>query len=227
MAILAGGLGTRLGELCQNSPKALLKVAGEPFIHQQLRLLKKNGFQKVIILAGYLGEMITQSVGNGESFGLEVFYSFDWPELLGTGGALKKALPLLGESFMVIYGDSYLTLDYQAVGRAFLASGKLALMTVYHNEGNFDKSNVIYEEGKIKIYDKKPNPLMKHIDYGLGCLKAEALSGTGEKFDLAQVYTDLSLKGELSGYLVKERFYEIGSPSGLEELDALLSQKDI
>jgi NDP-sugar pyrophosphorylase family protein len=226
MAILAGGLGTRLGELCKDTPKALLEVAGAPFIHHQLRLLKNNGFERVVVLAGYLGEMISQSVGDGSAFGLSVSYSFDWPELLGTGGALKKALPFLGERFMVIYGDSYLTLDYQAAAEAFERSGAPALMTVYHNEDNYDKSNVLFEGETIKIYDKNNrSPLMRHIDYGLGCLKAEALETDKRKFDLAEIYRSLSLAGKLAGYLVEERFYEIGSKSGLSELDAALRLK--
>ncbi|MDR2443596.1 MAG: NTP transferase domain-containing protein, partial [Deltaproteobacteria bacterium] len=154
IAILAGGLGTRLGDICRDKPKALVQVAGSPFIHHQLRLLKKNGFQNVVILAGYLGQMIEESVGDGSNFGLNVAYCFDWPELLGTGGALVKALPLLSDRFMVIYGDSYLDLDYHLVEKSFLNSGCPALMTVYLNNDNYDLSNVVFENNLIVLYDK-------------------------------------------------------------------------
>jgi NDP-sugar pyrophosphorylase family protein len=223
MAILAGGLGTRLGPLCRDRPKALVEVAGRPFIHRQLGLLAKNGVREAVVLAGYLGEMIAQSVGDGSAFGLKVAYSFDWPDLLGTGGAIAKALPLLGGQFMVIYGDSYLSLDYQAVGRAFLSSGMPALMTVFRNDDSYDRSNVIYADGAIRLYDKKErDPMMRHIDYGLGCLSASVFDGLSGNFDLADLYSGLSREGRLAGLLVPERFHEIGSPSGLAELEALL-----
>jgi NDP-sugar pyrophosphorylase family protein len=224
MAILAGGLGTRLGDLCKGKPKALVEVAGSPFIHHQLRLLKKNGFSEVVILAGYLGELIIGSVGDGSAFGLKVSYSFDWPELLGTGGALVKALPSLTDSFMVIYGDSYLDLDYGAVRQAFLESKKPALMTIYQNENNFDKSNVLFANNIIELYDKNnPNPNMKHIDYGLGSFSSSVFTGLGGNFDLADIYSKLSKQGQLAGFLTKDRFYEIGSLSGLAELESYLN----
>jgi NDP-sugar pyrophosphorylase family protein len=226
MAILAGGLGTRLGELCRGTPKALIEVAGAPFIHHQLRLLKRHGFSEAVILAGYLGESIADSVGDGSGFGLKVTYSFDWPTLLGTGGALAKALPLLSDNFMVIYGDSYLEIDYQAVCQTFLKSQKPALMTIYDNNDNYDKSNVLFVGDKIELYDKKePNPNMRHIDYGLGVFSSSVFSGLSGNFDLADVYSQLSREGRLAGFLARDRFYEIGSLSGLAELESFLSQK--
>ena len=223
VAILAGGLGTRLGDICRDKPKALVEAADAPFIHHQLRLLKRNNVQKVVILTGYLGWMIEESLGDGASFGLEVKYSQDWPELLGTGGALAKALSLLGEKFLVIYGDSYLELDYQAVARSFLDSGRPALMTVWRNDGKFDKSNVIFENGEIKLYDKMASsPRMRHIDYGLGALSSQTLAGRSGTFDLAEVYADLSKQGLLAGYEVQERFYEIGSLDGLSTFETYM-----
>jgi NDP-sugar pyrophosphorylase family protein len=225
VAIIAGGLATRLGGLARQTPKALLPVAGEPFIHHQLRLLARYGVVEVTLCSGYLGEMIQAAVGDGREFGLRVRHIFDGPELRGTGGALKNALPLLGEAFMTIYGDSYLEIDYLDVARAFAASEQPALMTVYCNEGRFDTSNVVFEKGRIVHYDKKnQTPDMRHIDYGLGCLKASVLADwPGEKFDLAEVYKCLCREGRLAGYESPMRFYEIGSRAGLEELDARLS----
>jgi NDP-sugar pyrophosphorylase family protein len=228
IAILAGGLGTRLEGLCDDTPKALIKVAGEPFICHQLRLLKKNGFSEVVILAGYLGELISNSLGDGSAFGLKISYSFDWPDLLGTGGALVKALPLLSDNFMVIYGDSYLDLNYLAVRQAFFESKKLALMTIYLNNNYYDKSNVLFTNNNIQLYDKKaPTPNMRHIDYGLGVFSSSVFNGLGGNFDLADLYSQLSRAGQLAGYLAQKRFYEIGSRSGLAELELFLTQSRV
>lgn len=225
VAVLAGGLATRMRPLTETIPKALLEVAGEAFIFHQLRLLRRQGVRDVVLCVGYLGEQIEAAVGDGSGIGLHVTYSSDWPDLLGTGGALKKALPLLGEQFMVLYGDSYLDISYADVADAFIRSGQPALMTVYRNENQYDTSNVLYCNGRIEIYDKKCRlALMRHIDYGLGCLSALLFKGRGEAFDLAEIYTELAAQGHLAGYEVPNRFYEIGSPTGLKELNALLDK---
>jgi NDP-sugar pyrophosphorylase family protein len=225
VAILAGGLATRLGPVTEKMPKALLKVADQPFLAHQLRLLQAAGIRRVVLCVGYRGEMIEQEFRHGEPLGLELSYSFDGPELLGTGGAIKKALPLLGKKFLILYGDSYLPIDYAAPARAFLASGKIGLMTVFRNEDRWDPSNVLFAEGAIKSYNKQqPTPEMRYIDYGLGVFDAAAFTGwpANKAFDLADVYRELVAKNELAGHEVKQRFYEIGSPEGLAELDAML-----
>jgi NDP-sugar pyrophosphorylase family protein len=230
VAILAGGLATRLRPITEKIPKALISVAGQPFLAHQLRLLQHAGIRKVVLCVGYRGEMVEQEFGSGGNLGVELSYSFDGPELLGTGGALKKALPLLGQHFFVLYGDSYLPTDYPAPARAFLASGKLGLMTVFRNEGRWDTSNVWFKDGAIKSYSKKEQRTeMRHIDYGLGILGSAALSGwpEGKAFDLADVYRDLISRNELAGYEVEQRFYEIGSPEGLAELDAMLRSQQV
>ena len=228
VAILAGGLATRLKPATEKIPKALVPIAGEPFLAHQLRLLHSAGLRQVVVCAGHLGEMIEAEFGNGARFGLHIAYSFDGPRLLGTGGALKQALPLLGERFFVLYGDSYLPIDYGSVARAFLNANKPALMTVFKNEGRWDTSNVWFEEGEIRLYDKTwPARRMRHIDYGLGILSSEALKGwkIGETFDLAGLYKQLVATKQVAGFEVHQRFYEIGSPEGLKELDNLLSGK--
>jgi prepilin-type processing-associated H-X9-DG protein len=171
--------------------------------------------------------MIVDRYGDGSKWGVRIDYSFDGPKLLGTGGALIRALPLLGDACYVLYGDSYLPVDYLEVGRAFLSSSKLGLMTVYENHGRYDASNVWFADGRIKIYDKKTKtPQMHHIDYGLGLLRARACDGwpRNDVVELAAIYGRLIAEGELAGFEVKQRFYEIGSPEGLKELDALLSR---
>ena len=225
VAILAGGLATRLRPITETIPKTLVAVAGAPFLAHQLRLLHAHGFRRATLCVGHLGEMIRDQFGDGSAHGFQLQYSFDGPRLLGTGGALKRALPLLGERFVVLYGDSYLPMDYAAAVAAFEASGLPGLMTVFHNQGRWDTSNVVFADGTIRTYDKKERvPAMQHIDYGLGILRADTLAAYPDDgvLDLADVYRDLSRAGRLAGYEVRHRFYEIGSHQGLAELDALL-----
>jgi D-sedoheptulose 7-phosphate isomerase len=225
VAILAGGLATRMHPLTRRIPKSLIEVAGKPFIEHQLDLLKRERVMRVVLCLGHLGEMIRELVGDGRNFGLEIAYSFDGDRLLGTGGALRRALPLLGPCFFVLYGDSYLDFSFAPVQTAFQRAGLPALMTVFRNNGRWDTSNVLFDNGRIMRYDKRaPTPDMRHIDYGLGILTPKALAGSADTdpFSLADIYAALAAAGRLAGYEVTRRFYEIGTPSGLAELDAHL-----
>jgi NDP-sugar pyrophosphorylase family protein len=225
VAILAGGMGTRLLPITTNIPKSLVEVAGEPFIAHQLRLLRRENVKRVVLCVGYLGEAIQAFVGTGEKFALEVAYSFDGEQLLGTGGALCRALPLLGDRFMVLYGDSYLDIAFAPVLDAFRRSGAPALMTVFRNSDRWDSSNVEFDGSKVVRYDKKiRTPNMHYIDYGLSVAKSEAFARQtfGDRFDLADLYGDLAKMGCLAGYEITERFYEVGSSAGLAEMDAFL-----
>jgi NDP-sugar pyrophosphorylase family protein len=228
VAILAGGLATRLKPITEKIPKLLVDVAGEPFFSHQVRLLRKAGLTRLVLCVGYLGEQIVKQYGDGSAWGIEITYSFDGPKLLGTGGALIQALPLLGDAFYVLYGDSYLPVDYLDVGRHFLSSGKKGLMTVYENHELYDASNVWFEGGEIVAYDKKnKRPEMHHIDYGLGVFSKDAFNGfpRDSVVDLAEVQKALVDTKQLAGYEMKSRFYEIGSHAGLNELDQLLRDK--
>jgi NDP-sugar pyrophosphorylase family protein len=225
VAILAGGLATRLKPITEKVPKLLVEVAGEPFFSHQIRLVRKSGLARIVVCVGYLGERIVERYGDGAQWGVRIDYVFDGPKLLGTGGALIHALPRLGDAFYVLYGDSYLPIDYQPVGQSFIESGKLGLMTVFENRGQYDASNLWFENGSIRAYDKKTRlPGMRHIDYGLGVFRKAAFDGfPGDKvLDLADVQKALLSRGQLAGFEVAERFYEIGSHAGLEELDRLL-----
>ena len=227
LALLAGGLATRLRPLTQTVPKSLVKVAGEPFIAHQLRLLAGQGIGDIVLCTGHLGEQIAEYVGDGDGFGCKVRYSFDGDRQLGTGGALQKAMPLLGDRFFVMYGDSYLPTRFAPVLRAFERTGLPALMTVFRNAGRWDTSNVEFADGIIRRYDKADRtPAMLHIDYGLGVIAADAFAvrPADEAFDLADFYRDLARRRHLGGLEVAERFYEIGSPEGLDETDAFLRQ---
>jgi NDP-sugar pyrophosphorylase family protein len=223
VCILAGGHGTRLGERVRDVPKPLLEVADEPFLMHQLRLLADHGVREALICVGYLGEMIEARIGQ-ECCGVRVAYSRDSPGLDGTLGAIRRALPLLPERFLVLYGDTYLRLDYRAAERAWRDSGLSALMAVLRNDGRWGTSNVHYREGRVLAYDKhSPSPGMSWIDYGLGGLTAGALERVARsERDLAALYGTLAQRGELCGYAVSERFYEIGTPAAVEQTDAFL-----
>ena len=224
VCVLAGGLGTRLGERVADTPKPLLEVAGEPFLMHQLRLLAGHGVSEVVLCVGYRGEQIQARIGN-ERFGMDVRYSFDAvPGLDGTLGAIRRALPILGKRFLILYGDTYLRIDYRAVASRWNASGLPAVMTVLRNEGCWDTSNVIYRDGLVLRYDKRsPTSEMHWIDYGLGGLTAPALGCVpASEGDLAVLYERLAQRGELLGFEATERFYEIGTAPALIETEAFL-----
>jgi NDP-sugar pyrophosphorylase family protein len=226
VVILAGGLATRLRPITEKVPKALVEVAGRPFLAHQLALLRSHQVSEVVLCVGYLGEMIEETFGDGSEHGIRIRYSYDGPALLGTGGAIRKALPLLPQSFFVLYGDSYLPIDYQAVAQAYAKSGRPALMTVFANQDAWDKSNVWFEQGEIRLYSKKQRlPEMRYIDYGLSVCSRALFEGERVEgaFDLAALFETLSEKHQLAGFEVHHRFYEIGSHQGLQELDRLLS----
>jgi NDP-sugar pyrophosphorylase family protein len=226
VAILAGGLATRLRPATDKVPKALLPVAGRPFIYWQLGLLAQQGITEVVLCTGHLGGQIQDAVGDGRGFGVTVRYSFDGDTLLGTGGALRRALPMLGTAFFVLYGDSYLRCSFAAVQTAYEASAALGLMTVFCNEDRWEKSNVLFREGRVVEYDKiSPRPGMRHIDYGLGILSAQALQRrpAATAFDLGDLYQELASRGELAAFTVNERFYEIGSVGGIEAAERHLA----
>lgn len=226
VAILAGGLATRLRPLTETIPKALIEIAGAPFVDHQLGLLRRNGYRDVVFCVGYLGAMLERHVGNGERFGLNVQYVEDGPTLLGTGGALRKAAPLLGEAFAVLYGDSYLPIDYARVEAGFRDCGRPALMTVFRNRDLYDRSNVVFRDGLVVLYDKdRRTPEMEYIDYGLSVIRRSVLEGYPEQFDLASAFSVLAAAGKLAGFEVTQRFFEIGSPAGMIEAENYLRSR--
>jgi len=223
ICVLAGGLGTRLGALVADTPKPLLELAGEPFLIHQLRLLAAHRARAVVLCVGHLGEQIEERIGH-EQFGIRIAYSYDAPGLDGTLGAIRRALPLLPERFLVLYGDTYLRLDYGAAADAWQACGLPGLMTVLRNEGRWDTSNAVYERGRVVAYDNAtPTAEMRWIDYGLGGLDVSSLALVdSSEPDLVTLYRRLAEEGQLCGYEVAERFFEIGTPEALAETERFL-----
>ena len=238
-ALLAGGLATRLRPITETIPKALVDIDGRPFIDHQLALLRRNGIRRVVMCLGYRGEMVRDHCGDGSRYDMDLAYSFDGETLMGTGGAIARAKHLLGarpgDALWVMYGDSYMDIDYPAVLDAFLAARgqdgadrPLGLMTVLRNGDRWDKSNVVFRDGRLLRYDKRNRtPDMDHIDYGVGLLRTAAVDRipVDRPFDLAELYTALVAEGRMVGYEVTQRFYEIGTPESLEEARAYLQSR--
>ena len=230
LALLAGGLATRMRPMTTSIAKSMLPVAGLPFIGHQLRMLAAQQVTRVVICCGHLEDQIREFVGDGSAFGCAVRYSADGAQPLGTGGALRRALPLLGDRFLVMYGDSFLPVAIAPIWHFFLDTGKRAVMTVFRNDDQWDTSNVEFCDGAIVSYSKQARtPRMQYIDYGLNCMSASALAlwPEGRRFDLAEVMATLVEQQELGGYEVGERFYEIGSPAGFAEADAWLRRNAV
>jgi NDP-sugar pyrophosphorylase family protein len=233
--ILAGGLGTRIRARRADLPKALIPVLGKPFIEYQLEWLARQGVRSVVLSVGYLGAMIATAVGDGARFGLSVAYSDEGEKLRGTGGALRLAadLDLLDESFFLLYGDSYLPIDLAPVWRTS-DEGKICTMTVLRNQGRWDRSNVLVRADGSMLYDKSvSDPAaagMEHIDYGLSVLRRDVILNhitAAVKADIADLMHSLSVRGQLRAHEVSERFYEIGSPQGLDDFERFVRDAGI
>ena len=222
--ILAGGLGTRMWPLTETCPKTLLPVLGQPFAWYQMQWLASQGVDEVVYCIGHQGDQIKSYWDTHRSPLRSVQFVDEGQSLRGTAGALRLAFDhgVLDDAFLVLYGDSFLPIQFGPVWSAFEASGLPALMTVLRNEGHWDTSNVIYADGRVLLYDKSPNHQMRYIDYGLSAFRRETIASV-QQADLAAVFHDLSLHGELAGFEVHERFYEIGSPSGLRDFEEYLS----
>jgi MurNAc alpha-1-phosphate uridylyltransferase len=228
VAILAGGLGTRLGAVTAQMPKILVDIDGRPFAEYQLEWLREQGIAHVVYCLGHLGEQVVEALGDGRRWGMRFDFVMDGPKLLGTGGALRRAMPPRANDFFILYGDSLLTCDLAAIERAYDAAGRASLMTVVRNDNRWDRSNVVFRDGEIVAYDKTGRtPGMTYIDYGLGVMASPVLLAypADAPFDLARVYQDQLEAGQLTGYDVATRFYEIGSPAGLEETRHYLASK--
>jgi NDP-sugar pyrophosphorylase family protein len=229
--ILAGGLGTRMSRLTASMPKAMIPVAGEPFVRHQLRRLAEDGVTDVVISVGHMGEMIEDEVARHRPPGMTVVCVNDGPTLLGTGGAIRLAIDrgLVGPQFLVEYGDSYLTVDHGDVWRSFDDGSWDALMSVLRNDAGLDVSNARVADGAVVEYTKGvADPAgrgMMHVDYGLSVMRTQSVVEhvpAGAHCDLATVMHTVAAQSRLQAYEVSERFYEIGSERGLAALEAHL-----
>lgn len=232
VVVLLGGLGSRLGNLTRALPKPMIEVIGKPFFSYMLELLSWYGFRRFHFCVGHLGEDIQNYFGNGSKFGVDITYSFDGEKLLGTAGALRNALDSLEENFMLIYGDSYMDIDYNELIYRYFQSqkhnGAKILMAIYKNKNLYDKSNVIFRNGQIICYDKKNQvPEMEYIDYGISILSRKLIAdlAEGKPADLADLYSKAVCEGIAAAHPVRKRFYEIGTPASLEEFRELVQRR--
>jgi NDP-sugar pyrophosphorylase family protein len=219
VAILAGGYATRIKSISDHVPKSLIEINGKPFLEWQLELLEKNGISRVVLCVSHKAKQIEEYIATRKIGDLEIHFSHDGKSQLGTGGSIVNALDLLREEFVVIYGDSYLPIDYNKIINYFKDQGLPALMTVKRNKLSHEKNNVIFKKGKIELYDKAVSiPKMKHIDFGLSIFKAKSFEKykKGDFLDLSVMQNESSILGILAGYEVFEPYYEVGSFQGIE-----------
>ena len=217
VVVLMGGLGTRLGA---DIPKSMVDVRGVPFFHYQFDIMRGAGFRKFVFCVGKGAEEIEEYFGDGSDFNVEIVYSYDGDHLLGTGGAVRKALPLLEQNFMLIYGDSFMDVNYFDIIVKYLQSECWSLMTIMKNNNKYDVSNIECNNGIILDYSKdKPSLFMEYIDYGISIFNRSIFSAwpPDTKFDLSEVFTFLVKNHELASHIVGRRFYEIGTPAALQE----------
>lgn len=226
--ILAGGLATRLRPITKSIPKSMVKVLGKPFLEYQIGLLVRNGVRDILLCVGHLGEQVENYFGDGNKFGITIKYSYEKGRLLGTGGAIRNAIGSLGDEFFVLYGDSYLDINYEEVREHFSKVSCPALLVVYRNENKWDSSNVILKNRIVEVYDKENHTSgITHIDYGLSVLSKAVIEDIpkGVPYDLADLYKDLSSRRKLAGHEVFNRFYEIGSLNGLKEFESFIEKR--
>lgn len=226
VAILCGGKGTRVAALAGDLPKALLPVSGVPFLEHQLRWLQRSGAGDVVLLTGYRGDRIREFAGDGARFGLRIAYSDDDGRARGTGGAIIRALPLLGDAFLTVYGDALLAASPAAAADALRAPYE-GVMTVFPNHDRWERSNVRLIGERVAVYDKQaPVGSMTHIDYGLNAFRSAAFAGfpADAPVDLGEVHRGMAARGTLRALPVSERWHEIGSPEGLAETERFLRQ---
>jgi len=228
IVVLCGGKATRLYPLTKKIPKSMIRFEGKPFLEQQLDLLKKNRIFDIVLCVGYKAEQIKKYFGDGKNFGVEIKYSSDKKKLLGTGGALKKAENLLEDSFLVMWGDSYLPFNFQKAIKFFKKSNKPGMMIVFKNLNKYEPSNVEVKNNLVKSYSKKrKTKKMKYIDYGISIYRKEVLKHLPKNqiCDLTKLQQALIKKRQLLAYPAEKRFYQIGSPDGLEELKNYIKRK--
>lgn len=226
--ILAGGLGTRLGSLTRTMPKPMMQVAGIPYLEHQLRLLEQQSIRDVVLLTGYLGEKIEEYFGDGGRFGLALRYSRE-PQPLGTAGALREAGPMLADSFVLIYGDSYLPVSYPAVHEQLVASGAQGLMVVYGDQSGDTsvKKNVdVDNAGYVTVYEKDSERELPYVEAGVLAFRKSLLAlippAGGVSLE-KEIFPQLIGRRRLAAHITQQRFYDIGTPERLRVFENFLA----
>lgn len=228
VVILSGGLGTRLGKLAEHLPKSLIEICGKPFIEWQLKLLVSHGVKRIIYCTGHMSDKIKERISQCNIYDLEIDFSEDGKSLLGTGGAIRNALEFLPEEFIVLYGDSYLEMDYKKFCADFNDPEISALMSVYKNSNKLDRSNILLKNGIIEKYQKFNSlPEMEYIDYGATIYRRSCFQefSKGKPFDLADLIQKLVKSRQISGFEVEKRFYEVGSLRGIEDFVTYIEER--
>jgi NDP-sugar pyrophosphorylase family protein len=226
VVILAGGMATRLGDRTKNIPKSLIEVNGKKFIDYQLSQLASFEFTNVVICTGHLGHLIEEYVQDGEKWNIKVQYSRESKELLGTGGAIKNALPLLDEKFAVLYGDSYLTENLGLISN--LQSHNPCIMTIYENVNGTDRSNVFFESPEKWSYSKSKKIFeANYIDYGFMILDRNFFGQyeSRSKFDLSEFLEFCCKNGLIEPLIVNSGYFEIGSEEGISSFTTYLDKQ--
>jgi N-acetyl-alpha-D-muramate 1-phosphate uridylyltransferase len=226
--VLAGGLATRMQPRTLTVPKSMLEVAGRPFVDWQLERMAACGVRDVVMCVAHLAAQIEAHVGDGSRHGVRVRWAHEGPTLLGTAGAVRATLELLEPQFLVTYGDSYLPFDYSEPLRILEAHADCdGVMAIYKNDGKWDASNVVTDAAGatgawVVRYEKnQADPAFDHIDYGATALRREVIAALppGEPRALDAIQSELARRKRLRACVAHERFFEIGSPGGLSELD--------
>jgi NDP-sugar pyrophosphorylase family protein len=228
IVILCGGLGTRLSHLTKYTPKSMIQIEGKPFLEYQIENLKKQSIKDIVLCVGHLSEKIEEYFGKGEKFEVNIKYSYEKEKLFGPIGALKNTEPLLEETFFIMYGDSYLSVDLHKVQNYFMQHDKPALMVVYKNQDKYDRSNLIVQDNMVIGYGEKERTRdMIYIDYGTSILRKKILEILPKDTPISteQFFSDLVKKRELMAFEAEERFYHIGDLESLEEFRSYIRTK--
>lgn len=227
--VLAGGLGTRLGDLTKSLPKAMMEVEGRPFLEHELTLLRGSGVKDFVFCVGYLGDIIEDHFGDGHRFGVSIRYTSDWPEMLGPAGALRKAGPLLKKDFFVTYADAYLQIDYARLMEHLRETVALGLMAVYRNRDAYGRSDIEVRDGHVVRYDKGGGDGMEWINFGVTALRRDALGfiPSSGPCDEERFYGEMIARGQLLAHRVRRRFYEIGTPASLAEFRRFIRTRQV
>lgn len=229
VVVLAGGLGTRLRDITGDDlPKALVPVDGRPFIDYKLTGLAHHGVTDVLLLVGSHGEQLREHVGDGSRYGTRVRAIDDGPNLRGTGGAIRSALPELPDAFWITYADTYLEVDVAGAEQRFRDADALGLMTVLHNRDRWEPSNAVVEDGFVVAYGKMPEGRAEHIDYGMVALRRDAFRDAPRDaaFDLGVIFNELAAAHQLIAFEVTQRFHDIGTPAALTETEEFFRKND-